>query len=160
MTVPDNINVLRIRHSDFDNNGIEFLIYPIEAVDTRQSKSAMSIALPGQSPTANILMGVSGMEREISVQAFLWDDGEDRAPGYIDDIITVEDQMEYLQDTVHDEDFSAGWEITLYSEYDTETFLLDGVSVHIENIDFTICSIDGPKWLGCRIDMIVGETIG
>lgn len=140
---------------DPSGDSYEYHIYPIQSIDQSSEKSAMSIALPGQSPRDNILMGLSGMEGSITINFYIHNDGTDRANGtYSSTIITIDEQIDYLLYTIHDPSFNASWQLD-----DITGSLYDAEEVYLEKIDLPTMTSDTPRWLECRMGLILGESI-
>lgn len=145
------------------NNSVEreYKLYPIYSIDQRNTKPVTSISLSGQSYKNNILMGLAGMESDFSISFSIWNNGTDRS-GHGGNIVTVEEQIEYLQDTIHDHTSVAKWELTLYDGTITvgNEWRYTSLDVFLENIDIPIISMDGwGQWIKARMDLIVGEGI-
>lgn len=133
----------------------EYYIYPIESVDPDQTKNATSIAVPGSAPTENIFMGVSGMEGNISISFYLYDDGTDRANNSHDsDVITVTEQYRYLRDVMHAPDFSVKWELD-----DISGNVFDQRPVFLEAFEATPISDASPKWAPATLRLRVGQSV-
>lgn len=138
-----------------NSDDYQYLIYPIIDVRQNMSKDAVSIALPGQSARNNILMGLSGMESEITINFYIHDDGTDRANGsYSDEIKSLSDQVDYLLYTIYDSDFDSAWELD-----DVNGDLYDSEDVYLDEIDIPVLPQDSPKWLEARMRLIIGESI-
>lgn len=139
-----------------DSQGYEYHIVPLSEASTRQSKNAFSISPPGMSPGQNILLGVSGMEADLSLQFYLHDNGEDKSNGtYSETVVTLAEQRRYLLDEIHAPDFAASW--TLNHEGGDQ---FDNMDVFIERIDVPAIVQGSPKWLEARIDLRRGRSIG
>lgn len=153
-----NLEKLRLK-LDSNNDGTvdkTYDIYPIQSVDVNSRKEAFSIAPPGLSAANNILLGISGMQADISISAQAWDDGSDRANGtHTSTVTTVEEQLNYLEDTIHDPSFSAAWQL----DHLTGSAFADD-EVFVENVDVTVISNDSPKWKDITIRLRRGESIG
>lgn len=146
---------------DLDANGDgttdnEYLIYPIQLVDVSSRKEAFSIAPPGLAASDNILLGISGMQADITITCTLWDDGTDRANGtHSSTVVSVEEQINYLEDVMHAPDFSASWTLD-----HTTGNAFDNDEVFVEAIEPTVFSQDSPKWKPCRIGLRRGGSVG
>jgi len=139
----------------------EYLIYPIENVKKNQEKPSMSIALPGQAFYENIMMGLSGQTAELSIDFKIWNDGTDRANGTAplgvftnDTVITLEDQITYIEEYMHDPSFSCTWKL---DHITGDRF--DNREVFFGKFDTPILSRESPKWLNVRMDLTVGKSI-
>ena len=131
-------------------------IYPIETVDVSSTKNAFSIAPPGLAAAENILLGVSGMEADITIQGFVWDDDTDRANGtHTSTVTTVDEQLTYLEETIHAPDFGASWQI----DHLTGAAFSDD-DVFVETIEPTVLSQSNPKWKPVRIRLRRGSSLG
>lgn len=130
-------------------------IYPINTVEINSRKEALSIAPPGLSASDNILLGISGMQADISIDFSVWDDGADRANGtHTETVTTVEEQLTYLEDTMHAPDFGAAWTL----DHLTGSAFNDD-DVFLETVDPTVLSDDSPKWKRCRISLRRGGSL-
>lgn len=145
-------------HSDGDTSTTPdntYRIYPIQTVDISSRKNAFSISPPGLAASDNILLGVSGMQADITINCHLWNDGSDRSNGtHGSTVTTQEEQVVYLEDTMHDPGFTAAWEIdhlTGGAFNDDEVF--------IETIEPTVISQTSPKWKECRILLRRGGSV-
>lgn len=133
----------------------EYQIYPIQTVEINSRKDAFSVAPPGLSARENILLGVSGMQADITLNCKLWDDGTDRANGtHSSDVTTVQEQITYLEDTIHASDFGATWEL---DHLNGSAF--DSDQVFVESIEPTIFDNDSPKWKECRMSLRRGGSV-
>lgn len=131
-------------------------IYPIDEVTITSRKEALSIAPPGLSASKNILLGISGMEADIEIRAFVWDDGTDRSNGTnASTVTTVTEQIDYLENTMHAPDFAAAWQL----DHLTGSGFNDD-DVFVESIDVPILSQQSPKWKEVRIRLRRGSSIG
>jgi hypothetical protein len=143
---------------DSDGDGTtdkSYDIYPIEEVTIRSRKDAFSIAPPGLAARENILLGVSGMEADIEIQAFVWDDGTDRANGtHTSAVTSVEDQITYLEDEIHAPDFAASWEL---DHLNGSAFNDD--DVFVESVEPTVLSAQNRKWKPVRIGLRRGGSV-
>lgn len=135
--------------------GYEYEVSMIQEVKLRSRKSAFSIAPPGLAAAENILLGVSGMQADLEVRFMVHDDGSDKARGtYTSTVVTVEDQLEYLEDVIHAPDFDAGWTL----DHKTgEAFSND--EVYLESIDVPLISRGSPKWKECRMALRRGSSV-
>jgi hypothetical protein len=139
----------------------QYDIYPVQDTSGRQRKEATSIAPPGTPPSSNILLGVSGMQGDITIQATAWDDGSDRANGTAptgvftnDTVVTVEEQITYLEEYIHAPDFSATWELD-----HTTGAMFDNDEVFVESVDPTYIDQQSPKWKSVRISLRRGGSV-
>jgi len=130
---------------DKDGDGTyerEYQIYPIDSVDISSNKDAFSVAPPGLAASENILLGVSGMSADITINANVWDSGEDRADStHTSNVVTVQEQNTYLEDVIHDPSFEAAWAL---DHLNGTAFNND--PVFVESIDLTPISLSSPAW--------------
>lgn len=154
-----NLEKLRLKlHADGDTTTAAdnlYDIYPIQTVDINSRKDAFSIAPPGLAASENILLGVSGMQADITINCHLWDDGSDRASAtHTATVTTIEEQATYLEETIHDPGFTAAWELdhlTGGAFNDDEVF--------VETVDETVINQQSPKWKECRIMLRRGGAV-
>jgi hypothetical protein len=149
---------LRLK-ADTDGDGTverTYDLYPLQEVTINSRKDAFSIAPPGLSAADNILLGVSGMQADITVRFNAWDDGTDRANGtHTSTVTTVEEQITYLEDTIHAPDFAASWQL----DHLTGSAFNDD-EVFVESIEPTVISQQSPKWKGVRLGLRRGGSVG
>ena len=152
---PSGCNVIKITNS----NGLEYWAYPVRGGNIKQDKPAVSMSMPGGSPSDNQLMGLEGMERTFSLTFFIWDDGEDRANGtHTDTVVTIKEQIDYLLKYFQAPDFSVGWSVTEANSYYASR--LPDMDVHLENINIPdLFGETNAKWIEADMDFIVGTTI-
>lgn len=159
---PNNCNVLKLSLEDEgygEHDDLEYYMYPCARADFNQEKPVFSLSLPGESPKENIMMGMQGMTNAITIDFYIWDDGEDRAGGtYDEDVISIKEQVEFLLQEMHDHDFDSSWEIEQVNHYEDEG-QFPTYSVVVENIRIPVLEGAGKKWLQATIDLQVGETI-
>lgn len=131
-------------------------IYPVTGdVEISSQKDAMSIAPPGLSARENILLGVSGMQADISIPFAVWDDGVDRANGtHSSTVTTLTEQNRYLEDVMHAPDFSAGWKL---DHLNGGSFNDD--DVFVETVDVTAMSLDNRKWKPAQLRLRRGKSV-
>ncbi len=139
----------------------EYEVSMLESVDISSQKDAMSIAPPGLSARENILLGVSGMQADISVGFKVHDDGTDKSNGTApagvysnDTVVTVEEQIRYLEDYIHAPDFSASWSL---DHVTGAAFNND--EVYLESVDVTPISMDSPKWKPATLRLRRGKSV-
>lgn len=138
-----------------DSDAYEYQITMIERMGAPTRKNAYSVAPPGLSPSENIFLGVSGMEGDIAVDFAIHDDGTDKANGsFTSSVVTVEEQISYLRETIHAPDFSASWQLT----HDTGS-LFDAEPVFVETVDPVLISQQSQLWKPCRIQFRQGVSI-
>ena len=152
-----NLEQLRLK-LDRDASGTidrTYDLYPIETVDINSRKDAFSIAPPGLAAADNILLGVSGMQADITIQAFVWNNGSDRANGtHTSTVTTVEEQLTYLEETMHAPDFAASWEL---DHLTGDAFSDD--DVFVESVEPTIISQSEPAWKPIRLSLRRGGSV-
>ena len=156
--VLDNLEKARL---ELTTQGYQYDIYPLRGIDESQSKDAVSIAPPGQPPGENILLGIQGMQGDLTVNFALHDDGTDKANGTApagvfanDTVVTVAEQREWLLDYVHAPDFDATWTLTHLTGD-----ILDGLEVFVENPDVSYLQQESPKWTDASIRLRRGSSV-
>jgi hypothetical protein len=146
---------LRLTLNPGDADERQYDIYPIQEVQISSRKNAFSISPPGLAASENILLGVSGMEADLTIQAWVWDDGSDRANGtYTSTVTTLEEQDTYLEDVMHAPDFGAAWEL----DHTTGAAFNDD-EVFVETVELTPLSTQGRKWHPVRIQLRRGGSV-
>ena len=135
----------------------EYQIYPITGdVDISSQKDAFSIAPPGLPANENILLGVSGMQADISIPFQLWNNGEDRANGtHSSTVVTVQEQADYLEDVMHDPSFLAAWQL----DHLTGAAFNDD-DVFLEGVDVTVISDTARRWKPATMRLRRGGSVG
>ena len=162
MSIPqeiiDNLEKVRL---ELTSEGYQYDIYPLRGIDENQTKDAVSIAPPGQGPGENILLGIQGMQGDLTVNFALHDDGTDKANGTApegefenDTVVTVGEQREWLLDYIHARDFAATWTLTHLTGD-----ILDGLEVFIERPDISYLQQDSPKWTEASITLRRGSSV-
>lgn len=154
-----NLEKLRIKlHADGDTTTAAdntYDVYPLQGIDISSRKNAFSISPPGLSASENILLGVSGMEADITINCQLWEDGADRSNGtHGPTVETIIDQGTYLEDTMQDPGFTATWELD-----HTTGAGFDDDEVFFETADYTLIDQQSPKWTDCRILLRRGGSV-
>lgn len=133
----------------------QYDISVIQSADENQRKDAFSIAPPGRSASDNILLGVSGMQSDISIDFVIHDDGTDKANGsYTSTVVTVSEQIDYLVNVMHAPDFEATWELD-----HVNGDLFDGDEVFLETLNPDLFDQSSPKWKSCRMTLRRGGSI-
>jgi len=133
----------------------QYQIYPVQNVDINSRKDAFSVAPPGLSSSENILLGISGMQADITLSFTIWDDGTDRSNGtYTESVETVHEQIRYLEDVIHAPDFDASWEL----DHDTGIAFNDD-EVFLESVEPTVFDADSGKWKPCRMTLRRGGSV-
>jgi len=139
-----------------DSDALEFHINSIQEVALNSRKDSFSIAPPGLAASENLLLGISGMQADISINCTLWNDGSDRANGsYTETVTTVQEQITYLEDEIHAPDFTASWTLN----HETGTAFNDD-EVFVETVEPTVLSNQERKWKRCRIGLRRGKSVG
>ena len=158
MSVTENLEKVRL---ELTSEGYQYEIYPLRGIDETQTKDAVSIAPPGRSPGENILLGIQGMQGDLTVNFALHDDGTDKANGTAptdvfanDTVVTIGEQREWLLDYIHAPDFDASWTLT-----HTTGDILDGLEVFIERPDIAYLQQDSPKWTEASITLRRGSSV-
>jgi len=163
-----DLEKLRLTLNPGETDERQYDIYPVQTSDADQSKDAFSIAPPGLAPASNILLGVSGMQSDITINATAWDDGTDRSNGtaptsitrngntYTFDgtVVSVEDQIVYLEWVMHSPEFAATWEL----DHLTGS-MFDDAEVFVENVSPTHISSSDRKWKPVTIRLRRGSSV-
>lgn len=152
-----NLEKLRLKLDVDGDDTVEntYDIYPLQQVDVTSRKEAFSIAPPGLAASENILLGLSGMQADIVVQAQLWNDGADRANGtHTTTVETVEEQATYLEETMHAPDFQATWEIDHLTGA-----AFDDDEIFVESVEPSLISQSEPKWKPVRFQLRRGGSV-
>lgn len=137
-------------------NGTDsYIISMIQTVDLRSTKEAFSIAPPGLAASENILLGISGMNADITVNFRIHDDGSDKSDGTAPTSITsIEDQITWLEDTIQDPAFDATWEL---DHLTGDAF--DNDEVFFEELSTTPISRESPRWRQATISLRRGGSV-
>jgi len=137
-------------------NGTDsYVISMIQTVDLRSSKDAFSIAPPGLAASENILLGISGMNADITVNFRIHDDGSDKSDGTAPTSITsIEDQIRWLEDTIQDPAFDATWELDHLTGN-----AFDNDEVFFEELSTTPISRESPRWRQATISLRRGGSV-
>jgi len=137
-------------------NGTDsYVISMIQTVDLRSTKEAFSIAPPGLAASENILLGISGMNADITVNFRIHDDGSDKSDGTAPTSITsIEDQIRWLEDTIQDPAFDATWEL---DHLTGNAFEND--EVFFEELSTTPISRESPRWRQATISLRRGGSV-
>lgn len=156
--VLDNLDKARL---ELTTQGYQYDMYPLRGIDESQTKDAVSIAPPGQSPGENVLLGIQGMQGDLTVNFALHDDGTDKSNGTAplgvfdnDTVVTIAEQVEWLRDYIHAPDFDAQWTVT-----HTTGSLLDGMEVFVENVDVSYLQQESPRWTDASIRLRRGSSV-
>jgi len=151
------------------NTNLSYDITVVSEANDSQSKEVFSIAPPGLGPSENLFLGVSGMQRDIEIRWAIHDDGTDKSNGTVstavtngdmpsgeftdDTVVTLAEQVRYLQDYMHSETFTAEWTL---DHVTGDMYNSDGVI--IESIDTPTILQDSPKWLESRMQLRLGSS--
>jgi len=137
-------------------NGTDsYLISMIQTVDLRSTKEALSIAPPGLAASENILLGVSGMNADITITFSLHDDGTDKSNGTAaTPITTIEEQIEWIEDSIQDPAFDATWTL---DHLTGNAFNSD--AVFFEEFSTTPISRESPRWRQSTITLRRGGSV-
>jgi len=131
-------------------------------VDSTQTKDAFSIAVPGTAPEDNILIGIQGMQGDLTVNWRPYNDGSDWSNGTASavaafdgsTVTTLAEQYEWLNDVIHAPDFDAEWRLT----HGTGP-LFDNDEVFLERVDFPLLQQDSPKWVEASVTLRRGGSV-
>jgi hypothetical protein len=150
------LETLKLTLNPGDADEREYDITMIDTVDLSSTKEAFSIAPPGLSAADNILLGISGMQADISINWAIHDDGTDKANGtHTSTVITVEEQIEYIEDNMQSPDFGASWQLN----HETGG-AFNSDEVFFESFDTTVLSLESPKWKQATMRLRRGKSIG
>lgn len=134
----------------------QYEITMLDDVSLSSTKEAFSIAPPGLAASENILLGISGMQADITISWSIHDDGTDKANGTHDStVVTVDEQITYLEDVIHAPDFGASWQLN----HETGA-AFNNDEVFMESLDPTVISNDSPKWKDATMRLRRGQSQG
>lgn len=134
----------------------QYEITMLESIDLSSTKEAFSIAPPGLPAADNILLGISGMQADLSINWSIHDDGTDKANGtHTETVTTVEEQITYLEETMQSPDFAASWELN----HETGAAFNDD-GVFFENLDTPVISRQSPRWKNATMRLRRGQSLG
>ena len=141
---------------------LEYQMTVLVGVDSTQTKDAFSISSPGTRPSDNILLGIQGMQGDLTPRFFAHDDGTDKSNGTASSVsafgsstvVTLEEQYEWLNRYIHAADFDAQWQLT----HDTGGFF-DNEEVFVERVNFPVLQQDSPKWVEVSLSLRRGGSI-
>jgi hypothetical protein len=137
------------------NGSQSYRISMIQRIDLRSRKDAFSIAPPGLAASENILLGLSGMEADITIQFRLHDDGTDKADGTAaSTVTTIEEQIQYIEDVIHDPGFDAAWTL---DHLTGNAFA--GDEVFLEEFTTAVLDRESPKWRDATLSLRRGGSI-
>ena len=165
--MPDLERIRITRDPGGDN--VQYDFFPLEEIDGRQSKPAFSIAPPGQAPQDNIFLGISGMDADLPIRWWLYDNGEDRSNGTAggvadfpsNEVVTLNEQIRWVENHIHAPSFDATWELDHIEGPRTEDDipLFDGDEVYVERVELPKIQRDSPRWLEARAELRRGGSI-
>lgn len=150
------LEVLRLYLNQGDAGEKQYDIYPIRDVRISSRKDAFSISPPGLAASENILLGVSGMQADITIDCTLWDSGVDRANGTADGgtaITAPREQAVYLENELQAPDFDATWSLN----HETGA-AFNNDSVFLEEVDVQVFSEDNQAWKECTLRLRRGSS--
>ena len=103
----------------------------INSINDRQSKPVNYVHVPGGAATSSVLLSMTGMERHITIDFKLVNDGTDKANGtYTSTVKTLAEQKAYLQNEIQQTGYNAV--AKFYGDY----YDASGVTCSIEEILF------------------------
>ena len=141
-----------------ETTGYKYIFKLIKSIDRRQRKPFTSVSIPGKSATNNILLAIQGQEQVVDITFTIYDDGTDRSDGtaptdvFPDGVKTIEEQMKWLLDYIHQAKIDAKWR--LYGDY----FPSGGLPCLIEEIVIDD-KAETPLNVDCTIRVVVGVGI-
>lgn len=139
------------------NGSQQYDVTMIDEVRVRSSKEAFSISPPGLAASENILLGISGMQADITIRFNIHNDGSDKANGtHSSSVVTLDEQTNYLEDVMHAPDFDASW--TLSHVQGGSAF--SGDDVFLERFETPVINQSSPKWLEARLELRRGQSLG
>ena len=125
----------------------------VETIRDNMSQGVSNMTFPNQEAEEGSFMRFSGQERDINFQFFMRDDGEDRSNGtHADEVITPQEQKEYLFNEIFLADSGASWELN------DELFFNNGVEVALSDLDITIESTSPLEFIA-SIEFLVGGNL-
>lgn len=137
-------------------NGTDsYVVSMIDSVELRSTKEAFSIAPPGLSASDNILLGLSGMNADITVNFRVHDAGDDKSNGTAPSPITsIEDQITFIEDTIQDPSFDAAWRL---DHLTGDAFNND--EVFLEEFSVPVLSRESPNWRRATLTLRRGGSL-
>ncbi len=137
-------------------NGTDsYVVSMIDSVELRSTKEAFSIAPPGLSASENILLGLSGMNADITVNFRVHDAGDDKSNGTAPSPITsIEDQITFIEDTIQDPSFDAAWRL---DHLTGDAFNND--EVFLEEFSVPVLSRESPNWRRATLTLRRGGSL-
>jgi len=147
----------------------QYIISQIVTVDDGgPEKPATTIAPPGQSYKNQILMGVGGQKKNITINFrihngnYSSDETVDKAnsgsSGYGSNVVTIDEQIDYISNVIQDPGISASWTLTggRFGDFNDPS---TGLDVYFEDFSTSSINMNSPRWREARISLIVGESI-
>jgi len=120
-----------------NGNSRQFLFRAVSSLSIKKIQPPITIPLVGRPSSAAFQFRFIGQLEEVTFSFALFDDGVDVSngtnPGVV---ITVDDQISYLKDTIFSEEFDTDWDLTdfVYSP----SFIYNSQKVLIVNLDIPI----------------------
>lgn len=143
-----------------DAEALQYDIEMIQGVDPVQSKDAVSIAPPGRAPNENILLGIQGMQADITITFAAWVGVEDASNGtaagtdfFSTTVSTLAEHRRWLENYLHDPSFDASWTL---DHVEGDQFNED--EVFVERVNVPGLQVDSPRWVQARIDLRRGQS--
>jgi len=141
---------------------LEYQMTVLVGVDSTQTKDAFSIAPPGTRPSDNILLGIQGMQGDLTPRFFAHDDGTDKSNGTASSVsafdsstvVTLEEQYRWVNHYIHAADFDAQWKF----DHDTGGYFNDD-DVFVERVNFPALQQDSPKWVEVSLSLRRGGPV-
>ena len=116
-------------HLKNDKRNKHFFFRAVAPVRNNKSQPVMDVPLISTSPQNTFLFRIFGQSEEITFTFAIYDDGTDASFG--DNIITVNQQIQYLKDEIYSPEYDAGW-ILINQRYAPSP----GVNCVITNLEF------------------------
>lgn len=111
-----------------NKSGKSFELRGVAPVGNTKSQPVVDIPIINSSPDDVLLFRLTGQSEELTLEFAIFDDGVDVSNG--DSVVSVNDQILYLRDTIYTADFDTSWNIQ------NDRFYPDGVTVTITNLSF------------------------
>lgn len=143
-----------------DDNGTirKYKLMGITSLSPRQKKPMTSISIPGEPPSANILLALQGMERTYDISFYIKDRDEDMSMGtaptdvFPNGVKTKLEQEVWLTDYIHASKLSSTWK--LFGDY----FPSGGIDCILEEIMIQVKE-DDPLKDDCSLKLTVGQVV-
>lgn len=147
-----------------DGTEYEYQITPASSFTQNQKKPSTKMPMPFSKAEEGLLMRYKGQEKDYSIQFDILNNGEDRANGTApqdgtftdtdgdgtEDVITIEEQKQWLEDYIDETAQGTTW----YFTHGT----IDNKEVLLEDISFDE-SAEDPKIIEVSIDLTVGKVM-